>query len=89
MGVVAEAIRRKLQSALSPARLEIVDDSDKHAGHGGHNEAGESHFTVTVISDVFTGLSRLDRQRRVNALLSEELAGRVHALSIRASAPGE
>lgn len=89
MGAVAEAIRRKLEAALSPSRLEIVDDSDKHAGHAGHREGGESHFTVTVVSDAFAGLNRVQRQRRVNAALAEELAGPVHALSIKALAPGE
>ncbi len=89
MGVIAEAIRRKLEAALTPERLEIVDDSDKHAGHSGHREGGESHFTLTVVSDVFKGVGRVERQRRINALLAEELAGPVHALSIRAAAPGE
>lgn len=89
MGAVAEAIRRKLHTALAPERLEIVDDSDKHAGHAGHREGGESHFTVTIVASAFAGLSRVARQRRINALLAEELAGPVHALSIKASAPGE
>lgn len=89
MGEVAEAIRRKLEAALSPERLEIVDDSDKHAGHAGHRPGGETHFTLTVVSPAFAGVGRVERQRRINALLAEELAGPVHALSIRASAPGE
>ena len=89
MGVIAEAIRRKLEAALTPEKLEIVDDSDKHAGHSGHREGGESHFTLTVVSNAFSGVGRVERQRRINALLAEELAGPVHALSIRASAPGE
>ncbi len=89
MGAVAEAIRRKLEAALAPDRLEIVDDSDKHAGHSGHREGGESHFTLTIVSEAFKGLGRVERQRRINALLAEELAGPVHALSIRAAAPGE
>ena len=89
MGAVAEAIRQKLHKALAPERLDVVDDSDKHAGHAGHREGGESHFTVTIVSSAFTGLGRVERQRRINALLSEELAGPVHALSIKALAPGE
>jgi BolA protein len=89
MGAVAEAIRRKLEIALNPEHLEIVDDSDKHHGHAGHREGGESHFTVSVVSEAFAGLNRVQRQRRINAVLAEELAGPVHALSLKASAPGE
>ncbi len=89
MGAVAEAIRRKLEIALNPQRLEIVDDSDKHHGHSGHREGGESHFTVSVVSEAFAGLNRVQRQRRINEVLAEELSGPVHALSLKASAPGE
>ena len=89
MGAVADLIRGKLEAALQPERLEVADDSDKHAGHAGAREGGESHFTVTVVSAAFAGLGRLERQRRVNSLLAAELAGPVHALSIKALAPGE
>lgn len=89
MGAVAEALQRKLQAAFSPERLDVADDSAKHAGHAGAREGGESHFTVTVVSAAFEGLGRVERQRRVNAVLREELAGPAHALSIRAYAPGE
>lgn len=89
MGAVTEAIRRKLQAAFAPTRLDIVDDSDKHKGHAGHREGGESHFTVTLESAAFAGMSRVERQRQVNRVLAEELAGPVHALSIKALAPGE
>lgn len=89
MGAVSEAIRRKLEQALSPIRLEITDDSDKHAGHSGHREGGESHFTLMVVAQIFDGMGRVQRQRRINEILAEELAGPVHALSIKALAPGE
>lgn len=89
MGSVAEAIRTKLSAALSPLRLEITDESARHAGHAGSRPGGESHFALLIESAAFTGLSRLERQRRVNAVLAEELVGPVHALSIRAVAPGE
>lgn len=89
MGAVTETIRRKLEAAFSPSRLDVVDDSDKHKGHAGHREGGESHFTVIIESAAFAGVSRVERQRRVNRALAEELAGPVHALSIKASAPGE
>lgn len=80
---------RRLESALSPIRLELTDDSEKHRGHGGYNPAGESHFTLIVESAAFTGKSRIDRQRLVHAALGDLLHERVHALSIKASAPGE
>jgi BolA family transcriptional regulator, general stress-responsive regulator len=89
MGAVTEAIRRKLEDAFAPSRLDIVDDSEKHHGHAGHREGGESHFTVIIESASFDGMGRVERQRQVNRALAEELAGPVHALSIKASAPGE
>jgi BolA protein len=89
MGVVTEALRLKLQNAFAPSRLDIIDDSDKHHGHAGHREGGESHFTVIIESDAFSGVNRVERQRRINRALAEELAGPVHALSIKAMAPGE
>jgi BolA protein len=89
MGAIAETIRRKLAAAFSPSRLDVVDDSDRHKGHAGHREGGESHFTVTIESAAFAGVGRVERQRRVNQALAEELAGPVHALSIKATAPGE
>jgi len=89
MGPIAAAISEKLTLAFQPVRLELTDDSEKHAGHAGHNPGGESHFTVIVESSAFAGLSRVARQRAVNAVLRQELAGPVHALSIKALAPGE
>lgn len=89
MGAVTEAIRRKLTEAFAPTRLEIVDDSDKHRGHAGHREGGESHFNLVIESASFAGVGRVERQRRVNKALAEELAGPVHALSIKALAPCE
>ena len=89
MGAVADEIRQRLQADLSPSRLEITDDSDRHHGHAGAREGGESHFTVVVESAAFSGLGRLARQRLVNQSLRDALAGPVHALSIQAFAPGE
>jgi BolA protein len=89
MGAVAEAIRAKLESALSPTRLEVVDQSHLHAGHAGAREGGESHFHVTVIAQAFAGEGRIARQRRVYAILAAELAGPVHALGLTLSAPEE
>lgn len=90
MGVVADRIRAKLRSAFSPQLLEVTDDSARHAGHAGaEREGGETHFNVAITAAAFQGLGRVERQRRVNAALAEELAGPVHALSIKARAPGE
>jgi len=86
---VADRIRAKLASALEPQRLEIIDDSHRHAGHAGAREGGESHFTVEVVSGAFEGMSRVARQRLVYDLLKDELAGPVHALALRTLTPGE
>lgn len=82
-------IRNKLTAAFAPTALEITDDSAAHAGHAGAREGGESHFTVAITADAFSGKSRIERHRLVNAALAEELAGPVHALVIKARAPGE
>ncbi len=89
MGRVADRLRDRLQQTFEPRRIDIVDDSHRHAGHAGAHPEGESHFTVTIVSPAFEGLSRVERQRRVYAALSEELAGPVHALSLKALTPEE
>lgn len=89
MTTVASTIEAKLRAALSPVRLSIVDESALHAGHAGARDGGETHFRVEVVADAFAGKSRLERQRLVYGLLADELAGPVHALSVRALAPTE
>ena len=89
MGSVAESLRAKLTAAFSPTQLEIDDDSARHAGHAGARPGGESHFNVTIEAAAFAGVSRVQRQRLVYAAVADELAGPVHALSVRAMAPGE
>ena len=89
MGTVAAQISRKLQDALHPQSLTVIDQSDKHAGHEGARAGGESHFDVACVAAAFEGKPRLERQRMVNALLAEELAGPVHALSLKLRAPSE
>lgn len=79
----------KLTQALAPIRLEVVDESSRHAGHAGARPEGETHFRIEVVSDSFRGLNRLARQRKVYDLLSEELKTRVHALSLAALTPEE
>jgi BolA protein len=88
-GPVATEMLARLNSALSPSRIELIDDSEQHRGHGGYNPAGESHFTLHIESRVFTGKNRLERQRMIYAALGDLMHERVHALSIRAKAPGE
>lgn len=83
------AIRDKLTQAFAPSRLEVVDDSERHRGHAGHREGGGTHFNVEIESTAFSGVTRVARQRQVYAALAEELAGQVHALSVKATAPGE
>jgi BolA protein len=80
---------KRLNLALSPTMVELTDDSEKHRGHGGYNPAGESHFSLEIVSPAFIGKSRVERQRMVYAALGDLMKERVHALSIRASAPGE
>jgi BolA protein len=89
MGAVTSAIRDKLSRAFQPKRLEIVDDSARHHGHAGSRPGGESHFNVVIEAEAFQGQGRVQRQRAVYAALKEELAGPVHALSVKALAPGE
>lgn len=88
-GVVKDAIERKLKQGLSPSALTVIDKSHHHAGHGHSHADGETHFHVEVVSAAFGGKSRVERHRMVNALLAEELAGRVHALAIAARTPEE
>lgn len=86
---VESLLREKLLQAFQPARLEILNESHLHAGHGSSPGTGESHFRVLVVSPLFSGKSRLDRHRLVNEALAAELKGGVHALAIKAYAPGE
>ena len=86
---VAGAIRRKLTERFAPTRLDIVDESHRHAGHAGARPEGETHFAVTIVATAFSGLGRVARQRLVYETLAEELATRVHALSLTTLAPGE
>ncbi|MFN0042202.1 MAG: BolA family protein [Alphaproteobacteria bacterium] len=86
---VAETMRRKLESGFAPLELTITDESHRHVGHAGARPGGESHFHVAMVAEAFAGLGRVERQRRVYAALTEELAGPVHALALALRAPGE
>jgi BolA protein len=88
-GPVATEMLRRLNSALSPNHVELIDDSEQHRGHGGYNPSGESHFSLEIESEAFAGKSRVQRQRMIYHALGELMKERVHALQIRARAPGE
>lgn len=88
-GPVATEIEQRLRAALSPEQLAVIDDSEKHRGHAGHDGSGESHFTVEIVSADFAGKNRVARQRLVNTALADLLRDKVHALAIKARAPGE
>jgi BolA protein len=87
-GPVATEMLRRL-AALSPTRMELTNDSEAHRGHGGYDPAGESHFSLAIESPAFAGKTRVERQRMVYSALGDLMDARVHALSIRATAPGE
>lgn len=87
MGPIVAEVTRRLNDALSPDSLVVRDDSAYHAGHGGYREGVETHLHVTVVAQAFASLSRLERQRRVLALLSDLMDNPVHALSIDARPP--
>jgi BolA protein len=83
---VRNRMETKLVAAYAPARLEVIDESERHRGHAGWREGGETHFRIRIAAAAFAGKSRVERHRMVNATLAEELAGRVHALTIEAEA---
>lgn len=89
-GSVEREIERRLRESLRPQSLNVQNDSAKHAGHAGDDGSGESHFTVHVVAEAFEGQSRVSRQRLVNRALDDLLkSGTIHALAIKARAPGE
>jgi BolA protein len=86
---VTEKMTEKLKNAFEPSSFELIDDSESHRGHGGWRDGGESHFRLQMTSVHFEGQGRVQRQRAVNKVLAEELAGPVHALEMELRAPGE
>lgn len=85
---VAAEIRRRL-ARLQPIRVELIDESARHAGHAGARPQGESHFRLLIVADAFSGRSRIERQRMVYGALGDLMQTDVHALAIEARAPGE
>jgi BolA family transcriptional regulator, general stress-responsive regulator len=86
---VTGRVREKLMIALRPTRLDVVNESELHAGHRNSPGTGDSHFRILIVSDVFSGKSRIERHRLINDLLKDELAGGIHALALSPLAPGE
>ena len=84
-----DLITEKLRNAFAPESLQVEDESHRHEGHAGHRPGGETHFRLYIVSEAFRGKSRIERHRMVNATLAAELKGSVHALAIKAQAPGE
>jgi BolA protein len=88
-GPVANSLREKLEAAFAPEILAIEDESSHHAGHSGARAGGESHFRVRIVSAAFQGLSRVERQRRVYAVLADEIDAGLHALALSTLTPEE
>jgi BolA family transcriptional regulator, general stress-responsive regulator len=88
-GPVASEMIERLTAALAPTRLELEDQSHQHIGHAGHDPRGESHFALIIESAAFSGLSRVERQRKVYAALGDLMRDRIHALTFKALAPDE
>lgn len=83
---IAEEMRKRLEAAFAPVRLEIVDESERHRGHAGYREGGESHFRVAISAPAFGPMSRIDRHRAVHTALGPDLVGRIHALALEIGA---
>ena len=86
---IEATIREKLTQAFQPVHLEVINESQLHAGHRSSPGTGESHFRVLIVSSLFAGKSRLARHRLVNEALAAELNGKIHALAVVTQAPGE
>lgn len=89
MGLVTDRMEAKLRRAFAPVQLDVVDETNKHHGHAGWRESGETHFHVTISSASFTGKTRVERQRMIYEVLTEELAGPVHALALTVRSPDD
>jgi BolA protein len=85
----ADVITRKLTESFAPQSLNVLDESDRHEGHAGHRPGGQTHFRIYIVSELFKGMTRLERHRLIHQTLARELADGVHALAIHAAAPGE
>ena len=84
---VRDQIAEKLSVKFTPSHLEVIDESEKHRGHGGYREGGETHFRVRIASPRFDGMTRVAQHRAVMETLDAELKGGVHALAIEVVRP--
>ena len=82
---VAEEIESRLEAAFAPTQLAVVDDSERHRGHAGWREGGQSHFNVTNAAPAFAAMTRLERHRAVHRALGPDLVARIHALALNVS----
>lgn len=83
----ADEIRSKIEEALAPEALDVVDDSESHRGHSGYQEGGESHYNLRIRAGAFAGKSRIQRHRMVHSAIGPELMGRIHALALDLDVP--
>jgi BolA protein len=81
---LAEEMRQRLETAFAPTRLEILDESEGHRGHGGWREGGETHWRIRISADALAPMSRVERHRAIHAALGPGVIGRLHALAIEA-----
>jgi BolA protein len=86
---LSDWIARTLEERFAPTRLSVLDESHQHVGHGGWREGGETHFRVDIVSEAFSGKTRVERHRLVNEALAGAFERGLHALAIKAQAPGE
>ena len=82
----AEKIEQSLRAAFQPRVLEVVDESERHRGHAGYQEGGQSHFNVVIAAEAFAGMSRIARHRAVHAALGPKLVAEIHALALKIEA---
>jgi BolA protein len=87
--LVKDILTEKLVEAFAPDSVEVVDESHQHAGHAGHRPEGQTHYRIYIVAKAFSGKSRLERHRMINAVAADELKNGIHALAIHADAPGE
>jgi BolA protein len=83
---ITEELRKRLEEAFQPGRLEIIDESEKHRGHAGYREGGESHFRIIIEAEAFAPMSRIERHRAVHEVLGKDLVSRIHALALQIGA---
>jgi BolA protein len=84
-----ERLKQRLAAALSPVSIEVVDESDRHAGHAGARPGGETHYHVEIVSPRFAGMSRIARHRLVHEIVHDEFENGLHALSLKLLTPEE